>query len=258
MTRIATTLSAQQRRIAAQAIAATEARLSVAAPAQLDLAPSVPAAKEVATVTMPMTALTPEILAAAIAQVLGGLGAAPVAPVAPIAPVVAAPKLTAQQKWDAYGADKVVAKVLANGVPVNVHGMFLKRADAIDPKGLIAAYDAAKKGANVAKNATPAAAPASAPSAAPVAPSVGGLTLEQLTNFLKAMGMDLPTSAIAPSVAPAAAAAAPAAGIRAVLVDTGDGWLHCASCDSAYWGSFRPDAELAAKYGKHVAKAHAS
>ncbi|HEY1292828.1 MAG TPA: hypothetical protein VGJ60_07115 [Chloroflexota bacterium] len=200
--------------------------------------------------TVPTTAPATVDLAAFLAQgqaLLASLQpAAPVAPAAPApaapAPAPAAPALTglakAQAFWKSdYAGKGVPVRQLASGTWVDVKGAFCK----------------APKAAPKTQRAP------EAPRVAPVSavPAGPGITLEQLERLLAALGG---APAVAAAAAPAAAAvvAAVTPGIREQLVDDGKGWLHCPACESAYWGAFRSDDELARKYGKHVAKAHAS
>jgi hypothetical protein len=220
----ANTLSAQRRRLAAQALLATRDRL--AADAALLATASVPTL-EVPTVTMttPTTAPSATDLVARLQSLLDGLTpAATPAPVAAAAPAPApAPSglAKAQAFWQSdYEGKGVPARQLSNGRWVDAKGAFCK-------------------GPKVGKTQRPVTAADVAPVVA--APKGPGISLEQLDALLAALGG-------AAAVAPAAAPATPA------LRKDGS-WMRCGLCEEAYWSASNP--ELAAKYAKHLARKHA-
>lgn len=223
-----TRLSSTRRRLAAQALAATEARLA-STPVQLDVP-----TQEVTPMANTAAAPTLESLVAALQSALSGA-------VAPAATVVAPAAKPGQAKWDKHAEDLVVVRVLANGVPVNQHGMFLSRAKAIDPKGLLSAKPAA-----AAKPAAPVAidAPAEQRVLALLAELLGAKAAVQIAQ----------SAGVAPV---AAVAAKPTGGLDALVVSDGT-WMRCRKCESAYWGTFRGTEYVLAKATKHYAKAHSA
>lgn len=233
MTVASSAMSAQRRRLAAQALIATRDRLAADTAALLT-----PVSVPTLEVTSPaMTTPAIAALSAQIQDLLASLApAAPVAPVAPVSAPVAKPEPF---------KDPVVVGINALGVPLNAAGAFVSRKRAVDPQGLIKAYDAAKAAPKpTAKPKAP------APTPAPVAPAAAdlGATLAQLEQLLTAL-------ATPPTVTAPPAATAPTGTLDSLVRRDGQ-WFRCLQCEDAYWGTFRDEAFVLAKASKHVAAKH--
>ena len=157
----ASTRTAQQRRLAAQSLIATRDRLP-SIPSTLEVAPVVtPSNATIENLTVALESLlaairpatpapvivpapTPVAVdpqAALRAQLVARLQAIPVAAAPAAAPAKAAKKAKVKMTWAELAKDKVVVDINAMGKPLNKHNMFVAKAEAIDPRGLIVKWD---------------------------------------------------------------------------------------------------------------------